>query len=100
MTEAFLGGVADFSGMDGADDLSIDVVVHKAFVDVDEAGTVAAAATGISGGPAYAPPPPPPVFRADHPFIFMIRDTLSGSMLFLGRVSDPPAADGPPRLPM
>ncbi len=94
ITDAFTPGRADFSGMDGAEDLSIDVVVHKAFVDVDEAGTVAAAATGVGVGVA-AVPPPPPVFRADHPFIFMIRDTLSGSMLFLGRVTDPPSATGP-----
>jgi serpin B len=93
MTDAFTGGVADFSGMDGARDFSIGVVVHKAFVDVDETGTVAAAATGIVVGVAVAPPTPP-VFRADHPFLFMIRDTLSGSILFVGRVSDPPAANG------
>jgi len=96
MTDAFIPGVADFSGMDGTNDLSIDVVVHKAFVDVDEAGTVAAAATAVGVGVMAIPgPPPPPVFRADHPFLFMIRDTLSGSILFLGRVADPPAASGP-----
>jgi hypothetical protein len=96
MTDAFTNGVADFSGMDGTNDLSIAVVVHKAFVDVDEAGTVAAAATGVVIGIAAVPPVPaaPPVFRADHPFLFMIRDTLSGSILFLGRVAVPPSAGG------
>jgi len=95
MTDAFTPGIANFSGMDGTNDLSINVVVHKAFVDVDEAGTVAAAATGVGvvGTAMPVPPPPPPVFRADHPFLFMIRDTLSGSILFLGRVADPPPAE-------
>jgi len=96
MTDAFTPGIADFSGMDGARDLFINVVVHKAFVEVDEAGTVAAAATGVGVGATVAPPPMP-VFRADHPFIFMIRDSLSGSILFLGRVVNPPAYSGSAR---
>jgi hypothetical protein len=61
-------------------------------VDVDENGTVAAAATAVNTGVVYLPVVP--VFRADHPFIFMIRDTRSGSILFLGRVVDPTAAGG------
>jgi serpin B len=94
MTDAFLPGLADFSGMDGTNDLSIDFVVHKAFVDVDETGTVAAAATGVGIATATGvalPFPPTPVFRADHPFIFLIRETRTGSILFMGRVSDPTA---------
>jgi serpin B len=87
MTNAFIPGSADFSGMDGTTDLSINTVVHKALVDVNENGTVAAAATGV--GVISTGIPIVPVFRADHPFIFMIRDTRSGSILFLGRVVDP-----------
>jgi serpin B len=62
-------------------------------VDVNEEGTEAAAATGAVIRPMIAVMPrPTPVFRADHPFIFLIRDTRSGSLLFLGRVSDPSRA--------
>ena len=92
MTEAFSPS-ADFSGMDGARDLCISAVVHKAFVDVNEEGTEAAAATGtMMRSMAVIRPLPIPVFRADHPFLFLIRDTHSGSILFLGRVVDPSRA--------
>jgi serpin B len=81
---------ADFSGMDGGHDLFISDVVHKAYVDVNEEGTEAAAATGVGmHALAVRRPEPVPVFRADHPFIFLIRDTRSGSILFLGRLVDP-----------
>ncbi|MGA2865624.1 MAG: serpin family protein [Verrucomicrobiota bacterium] len=84
---------ADFSGIDGARDLLISAVIHQAFADVNEEGTEAAAATGTVIRPTIAVMPrPTPVFRADHPFIFLIRDTRSGSLLFLGRVSDPTRA--------
>jgi serpin B len=86
MTDAF--GDADFSGMDGKKDLVISAVVHKAFVDVNEEGTEAAAATAVVMGRA-AMPEPAPVFRADHPFLFLIRDTKTGAILFLGRILDP-----------
>jgi serpin B len=79
---------ADFSGINGKEDLFISFVVHKAFVDVNEEGTEAAAATAV-GFEAKSEPPPPPVFRADHPFVYLIRDNKSGSVLFLGRLSDP-----------
>ena len=81
---------ADFSGMDGARDLLISAVLHKAFVDVNEEGTEAAAATGtVVALTAIQRPWPVPVFRADHPFLFLIRDRQTGSVLFLGRLSSP-----------
>jgi serpin B len=83
---------ADFSGMTGGKDLMISIVVHKAFVEVDEKGTEAAAATAVIMAPTAAPPgkrEPPAVFRADHPFVFLVRDQRSGSILFLGRVANP-----------
>ncbi|MFA6146134.1 MAG: serpin family protein [Patescibacteria group bacterium] len=80
---------ADFSGMDGTKDLSIQNVIHQAFVDVNEEGTEAAAATGISMGETSAPPQQTPVFRADHPFLFVIQDKDNGNILFFGRVSNP-----------
>ena len=80
---------ADFSGIADVDDLHIDAVVHKAFVDVNEEGTEAAAATGIIVGVTSARPEPPPVFRADHPFLFIIRDLRTGLALFMGRLTNP-----------
>ena len=88
MTDAF-SPKSDFSGMDGTRELYISAVVHKAYVDVNEAGTEAAAATGVAMAARAVQPHPQPVFRADHPFIFLIRDTHSGSILFLGRLTDP-----------
>lgn len=87
MPEAF-SAKGDFSGMTGGKDLFISAVVHKAFVDVNEEGTEAAAATGVAMR-LTAAPAPPPLFRADHPFIFLIRHKPSGSILFLGRVANP-----------
>jgi len=79
---------ADFSGMTGKKDLKIDKVVHKAFIDVSEWGTEAAAATAVIMAETTAPyrPEPIPVFKADHPFIFMIRHNESGTILFTGRL--------------
>jgi serpin B len=71
-------------------DLFINKVVHKAFVEVNEEGTEAAAATAVVALRAMSMSP---VFRADHPFLFLIRDNATGSILFLGRVADPSAAD-------
>ncbi len=88
MPLAFAPGSADFSGMDGKMDLYISAVVHKAFVDVNEEGTEAAAATGVVFG-VTSVPVDPPEFRADHPFVFLIRDNRSGAILFMGRVLDP-----------
>jgi serpin B len=87
MKKAF-GPTADFSGMNGRkDDLYIQAVVHKAFVDVNEEGTEAAGATGIAVGVKALPVRRE--FRADHPFVFLIRDTRNDSILFLGRVVNP-----------
>jgi serpin B len=92
MSQAFSRQKADFSRMTEADRLMIGVVVHKAFVDVTEEGTEAAAATGVGMKLAAAPvPQEPKVFNANHPFLFVIRDTASGSVLFLGRMTNPKA---------
>ncbi|OHB77236.1 MAG: hypothetical protein A2Z25_08330 [Planctomycetes bacterium RBG_16_55_9] len=81
---------ADFSGMNGKKDLFISAVIHKAYVDVNEEGTEAAAATAVTMKlTSIGPGPRPPVFRADHPFLFLIRDNQSGSILFIGRVMNP-----------
>jgi len=80
---------ADFSGMTGTREFAISAVVHKAFVEVEERGTEAAAATGVVMSRALVAPTPPVVFRADHPFFFLVRDTRSGSILFLGRLVRP-----------
>jgi hypothetical protein len=92
MPDAFIPSAADFSGIDGEQDLYVGFVLHKAWGQVNEAGTEAAAATVIGLDTSVAPPPPP-IFRADHPFLFLIRDTQTGSVLFLGRLANPnPAA--------
>jgi serpin B len=88
MARAFTGD-ADFSGMTGKRDLFISAVVHKAFVDVKEEGTEAAAATGVMMSRAAARPQKNVVFRADHPFLFLLRDNRTGSILFLGRMLNP-----------
>jgi serpin B len=92
MPQAFSGS-ADFSGMTGKPDFTISAAIHKAFVDVNETGTEAAAATAVvmtaTAMRANVPEPPPIVFRADHPFVFLIRDTNTGGILFMGRVADP-----------
>jgi serpin B len=81
---------ADFSGIDPQRGLAISDVVHKAFVDVAEQGTEAAAATGVAvRASAMRRPEPEVVFRADHPFLFLIRDTRTGTALFIGRLMNP-----------
>ena len=87
MPLAFDGAKADFSGM-SEDKLYISTVLHKAFVDVNEEGTEAAAVTAVPMAQA-ADGEPATDFVADHPFIFLIRDGASGSLLFMGRVEDP-----------
>lgn len=80
---------ADFSGIDGTKDLFISAVIHKAFVDVGEEGTEAAAATAVVMRLTSAAPSACPVFLADHPFIFLIRDNRTGGILFIGRIINP-----------
>ncbi|MGC8642372.1 MAG: serpin family protein, partial [Isosphaeraceae bacterium] len=70
--------------------LHISAVIHKAFVDLNEQGTEAAAATGVVMAiRAAMVPRPPAVFRADHPFLFLILDNRNKTILFLGRVVNP-----------
>ena len=78
--------------MTGNRDLFISAVVHKAYVDVNEEGTEAAAATGVTMK-LTSIREPLPVFRANHPFIFLIRDNQTGSILFLGRTANPASKD-------
>jgi len=86
MRDPFLPGTADFSGMDGTRSLFLGLVLHKASIEVNEEGSEAAAATagvlkkGLSGAR---------LFRADRPFLFVIRENVSGNILFLGRMADP-----------
>jgi serine protease inhibitor len=84
---------ADFRGIADAP-LAIGQVVHKTFLRIDEKGTEAAAATGIAIEVTSAPATPPPTFRADHPFLFLIRDRETGAVLFLGRISRPEPPQG------
>jgi serpin B len=91
MPLAFDRRAADFTGMTEKRELYISAVIHKAYADVNEEGTEAAAATGVVVARALAMqrPQPPIEFRADHPFIFLIRENRSGAILFMGRVTDP-----------
>lgn len=96
MPDAFIPGKADFSKINGLRrgdrrSLYISDMFHKSWVQVTEEGTEAAAASVVTMRVGSAAPPLSPVFRADHPFIFLIRDIRSGSLLFLGRVADPSA---------
>ncbi|MDI6867670.1 serpin family protein [Methanoculleus sp.] len=83
MSTAFTDG-ADLSGMDGTRDLFITGIFHKAFVEVNEEGTEAAAATGVVAGGGVTPR-----FQADHPFIFLVIEKDHGTILFMGRVVNP-----------
>jgi serpin B len=85
MSDAFDISRADFSGIDGTRNLFIGSAVHKASVTVDEMGTVAAAATEVVGEVETMPIE----VKIVHPFIYIIRDGESGTVLFVGRVVDP-----------
>jgi serpin B len=88
IVDAFVGGAADFSGMDGTHDgvPFIDLVVHKAYIMIDEYGTMAFAGTGMEMSLGMHPS-----FDAVRPFIFVIIDNPTGTILFMGRVLDPSA---------
>ncbi len=88
MTDAFAPGKADFSAMANGKDIFLSTVLHKAYVKVNEKGTEAAAATGGVIG-ITSIPEKPLKFRADHPFIFLIRDNQTKSILFMGRITNP-----------
>lgn len=98
LTNPFDPSKADFSGINGRqppgeEALFVSAVLHKVFVEVNEEGTEAAAATAATmrlvGSAGPLPPPKVPVVRADRPFLFAIREPRSGGILFLGRVVDP-----------
>lgn len=98
MTGAFSPARADFSGMDGrAHWLYLSAVLHKAFIDVNEEGTEAAATTAVAvrALAIRMPERPAHLFRADHPFLFLLRDSTTGTILFLGRVTNPAASPAP-----
>lgn len=92
VADALNPGTADFGRMLVAkpeEPIFVSNVVHQAFVDVTEEGTEAAAATGVVSNAPSPVPPPPKVFRADRPFVYLIRDTQKGTILFMGRVTNP-----------
>ena len=88
MTDAFSGS-ADFSGMNGNQNLFIGKVIHQAYVKVDEKGTEAAAATVVVMELTSAGPGNQIVFKADHEFVFLIKEKSTGQILFLGKVVNP-----------
>ncbi len=88
MEVAFTPFVANFSKIRPENDLYIDRVKHKTFVDVNEEGTEAAAATSVGIGLTSAGPGP---FLVDRPFVFVIRERLSGAIIFMGKILDPQA---------
>jgi len=88
MVDAFLDGVADFSGMTDEERLFINAVLHKTYLEVDEAGTKAAAVTAVVMDRS-AEPPAFVTFNANHPFLFLIRHNPTGAILLLGRVANP-----------
>ncbi|NXS09311.1 SPB6 protein, partial [Neodrepanis coruscans] len=86
MPDAFELGKADFSGISSGNELVLSEVVHKSFVEVNEEGTEAAAASAlVMRGCAMIVPE----FTADHPFLFFIRHNKSSSILFCGRFCSP-----------
>ncbi len=92
MKDAFSPGIADFSGIDGSKSLFISEVLHKAFISVDEKGTEAAAATAVIVSRTSINPEEN-VFVVDRPFIFVIRDRVTGTILFMGRILNPAVAE-------
>ncbi|MHC4425298.1 MAG: serpin family protein [Planctomycetota bacterium] len=82
MNDGFSAAVG-FSGINGKRDLVISAVIHKAYADVNEEGTEAAAATAVAVRLTSVAPAHIPVLRADSPFLFLIRDNKSGRILFI-----------------
>ena len=80
---------ADFSGITTSEQLFITSALHKAYVDVNEEGTEAAAVTAIEVGVTSIDPNPPPTFVADHPFVFVIQNNETGHILFIGKMNNP-----------
>ena len=90
MPDAFDPASADFSGFTGQLGLFISAVIHKAFVKVDETGTEAAGATAVIMSVESAEMPEVPIeLVLDRPFLFLVRDDLTGTILFMGRVANP-----------
>jgi len=89
LIDLFKIGTADLAGMTKTERLSVSRVLHKALVIVDEEGTEAAAATAVIANAPGPPPPKPVEFRADRPFLFLIRDARHDTILFLGRFTGP-----------
>ena len=91
MQDAF-DGAADFSGIDGGRDIQVGLLEQKAVMNVDEVGTTAAAATVVGGMGGGGPLPPITYVTIDHPFLFVIRDTVTGAIVFTAQVVDPTAS--------
>ena len=89
MTYAFDPSLADLSGIDGQRDLCVGLAIHKAVISVDEKGTTASAATGVTVVGLSLDPQPPAVLVVDRPFLFFIRHNPTGAIVFQGRVVDP-----------
>lgn len=91
MPSAFSPGAADFSGITGMDDIYISNIIHKTFIEVAEEGTEAAAATAVIMMRTSMPAPDDGmvVFRAERPFIYLIKDNATGAILFIGRYARP-----------
>jgi serpin B len=89
MKAAFEPGVADFSGASDEKPLFLSKVAHEAWLEVNKKGSEAAAATDVVMAKGEEKPETPAVFRADHPFLFLIRDTRTDMILFLGRMNNP-----------
>jgi serpin B len=85
----FDAGAADFSGISEKGKLALGPVIHKAFIEIDEEGPPVDPGREHSFGGAAEPAPDQPVFRADRPFVFLIRDNHTGAIVFIGRLVMP-----------
>ncbi len=92
MQDVFSEGAADFSGIDGGRDLYVGLLEQRAVMQVDEVGTTASATTDIGGLGGGGPLPPITYVTIDHPFLFVIRDTVTGAIVFTAQVVDPTAS--------